>query len=273
VADANTTEGSVSVRIWNIQEKRFVAQCQNPGSSPLDFTMAWSPDSASLAVYTGRARSLDIPTVQVWQVSDGRLLWKSDVSHPGNDDTEGFGWIKWSPDGTALAYAYLAKTDRLGVLDAQTGATRFQADLAETSHATIGEAFAWSPDSAFLACTALEQGTPVIQAWDARLGQRLFTCQHVPGRSSNVSWSPDGRYLAAGTFPNATADTALQFWDAHSGKALFSYHAPDYPTQLLWSPDSHFLATFNPQNSTPCALGAVCHPYYIEYALQVFQVM
>lgn len=182
VAVAATTQGNLSIQIWNIQEQRFVTECQHPSSGVLEnIALAWSPDSAALAAYTGGYPTSSPPTVQVWQVSDGRLLWQADVSHPGNAGTEEFGWLKWSPEGTALAYGYLAQTHRLGVLDAHMGVSRFQTTLARPSFDWIEETFAWSFDGTRLAVLALEQGTPAIQVWDARLGQPLFTCQRVPG--------------------------------------------------------------------------------------------
>lgn len=162
---------------------------------------------------------------------------------------------------------------RLGVLDAHMGVSRFQTTLARPPFDWCEETLAWSPDGTRLAVLALEQGIPAIQVWDARLGQPLFTCQHVPGmRPSTVSWSPDGASLAASMFPTGTASSTLQFWEAQRGQAQFSYLAPESPAQLLWSPDSQFLATFNPQSGTSCSVGTICHPEYIEFALQVFQV-
>lgn len=274
VAEVTTLQGNLSIQIWNIQEQRFVLQCQHPISGLLDnFALVWSPDSAALAVYTGGYGSSSPPTVQVWQVSDGRLLWQADVSHPGNAGTEQYGWIKWSPAGTALAFAYLAQTPRLGVLDAHTGVSRFQTTLARPPIDWFEETFAWSPDGTRLAMLAREQGTPAIQVWDARLGQPLLTCQRVSGMPPyTVSWSPDGKTLAAGTMPTSAAETTLQFWEAQHGQALFSYYAPERPAQLLWSPDSQFLATFTPQNTTSCAQGTFCHPSPTDFALQVFQV-
>jgi len=288
---------SIDVWIWHIQKRRVVAICRDseaitrpPGEN---FALAWSPNSASLAVYVDWKR----PTIQHWHAVDGHLLWTADISHPGDQrpGTEAR-WMKWSPDGLALAYAYISDMVRLGVLDAQTGVTRFQTTMALPLVETIGEAFAWSPDGTRLAFFANERDEPVIQVWQAKTGQRLFTCQRVQGavdlvptQERNlylgapgiVSWSPDGRYLVARTLPDGKpAQALLQFWDAQNGEALFSYHAPFeddfllWSPKLLWSPDSHFLAVYT-VTSADCSVpgGYPGHPECsYTYALQVFQV-
>jgi WD40 repeat protein len=168
--------------------------------------------------------------------------------------------------------------------------------MAPSSPAAIGEAFAWSPDGTRLAFFANEQNEPALQVWQAQTGQHLFTCQRVQGSvglvlggvgSPNigepgiVSWSPDGRYLVAQTLPDdKPVQATLQFWDAHTGKALFSYHAPyeadflSWSPKWLWSPDSHFLAAYM-VTSANCSVpsGFPGHPSCsYTYALQVFQV-
>ncbi len=265
---------SASVLIWNIQEGRHVAECQIAQGYPLgdEFAMAWAPDGASLAVYTGWATgtsSLPFPEVTFWRVSDGHLLWASSLTDPGKNEANFPGLLKWSPDGSAVAYTYATSpgtsTTRLTVLDSKTGAIHFQAPLASFPFIQLqnSDIFAWSPDSTRLAFLITENGSTAIQMCDALTGQFLFTCQSVQEQPGTLFWSPDGRYLVANT---------LQFWDAQSGEALFSYTAPEFAERLLWSPDSRFLAvhTTTSRNCRQVAWGrSTCTA---TYALQVFQV-
>jgi WD40 repeat protein len=251
---------SATVLIWDLQKRRRIAEFQHEGhTTSYSFNMAWSPDSSALAVFTSSM-------IEVWHVSSGRLLWASDKSNPNLS-----GDLKWSPNGSNLA----VYTTSLMVLDARTGTTRFEAGSVWSS-STTGGLFAWSPDSMRVACVTLEGS---IQVWDVHSSLLLFSCQHVPGTPINISWSPDGKYLAAGNIAannsnSPPSDSTIQIWDAQSGEALSSYRAPYIPNQLLWSPDSHFLATVNPQNQndSSCHPFVFCHLYYDEYALQVFQV-
>ncbi|WP_201374630.1 WD40 repeat domain-containing protein [Ktedonobacter robiniae] len=257
------------VQIWNIPQRSLDSEWRGPEDSPSyplhDAALSWSPTSPSLAIYANWRQ----PEMHLWLAGEKRLLWRTDISprkgQPASAQ-EGIKGIKWSSDGLALAYTYASDLSHIGVLDARTGAIRFQTTMAPSSPAAIGEAFAWSPDGTHLAFFANEQNGPVLQVWQAQTGQHLFTCQRVQGsvglalggvgnpnigEPGIVSWSPDGRYLVARTLPeNKPAQATLQFWDAHTGKALFSYHAPyeddflGWSPKLLWSPDSHFLAAY-----------------------------
>jgi hypothetical protein len=271
------------VEIWNIQEGRRIAECQPSlgytGDYGPDFDMVWAPDNTSLAIYmdwSGVPPSS--PTLTTWRASDGHLLWTSHIDSPGSAR------IKWSPDSSALAYSFTTDTMiRLTVLDGQTGTIRFQTTLAPVPgvdpQTATSEIFTWSPDSTRLALLAVENGSPVIQIWDAKTGQHLFTCQRVQEQPGNIFWSPDGRYLAAteaDQLPSASGfpprAAMIQFWNAQTGKALFAYNAPGFPESLLWSPDSRFLAVHTTSGNC-VALGFPGHPKCsYTYALQVFQV-
>jgi hypothetical protein len=288
IAVANPTV-SASVRIWNIQEGRNVADYQiAQGYTIADtFDMAWAPDSTSLAVYTGwtsGTSSPPLPTLTVWRASDGHLLWTSHISNPGNNEGNRPGRIKWSPDSTALAYTYTTSlatyTTLLTVLDAKTGTIHFQTSMASSPliQPQTDEVFVWSPDSTHLAFLVAENGRPVIQIWDAKTGQHLFSCQRVQENPGNIFWSPDGRYLVATDVDqNAIGDPVpnaaiLQFWDARSGKALFSYKAPEIPGGVLWSPDSRYLAVHTVTSASCRQIAWGRSTCIATFALQVFQV-
>jgi len=274
-----------SVEIWNMQEGRRIAECQpslgSTGDAGPDFAMAWAPDNASLAIYMDwSGSSPSSPTLTTWRASDGHLLWTSHL------DSSGSTQIKWSPDSSTLAYSFTSDTNttRLTVLDGQTGAIRFQTTLAPVSRAypqtETSEMFAWSPESTQLALLAVENGSPVIQIWDAKMGRYLFTCQRVQAQPGAIFWSPDGRYLVAteadqlpseSGFPPGAA--MIQFWNAQTGKALFAYNAPGFPESLLWSPDSRFLAVHTTNGNCVAQSGFPGPPKCsYTYALQMFQV-
>ncbi|BCL77609.1 hypothetical protein ccbrp13_00740 [Ktedonobacteria bacterium brp13] len=133
----------------------------------------------------------------------------------------------------------------------------------------------WSGDGKRLAWLIDEKTDSRVHVCDARTGQRIFTCQPVEGQLTGCSWSPDGRYLAAGTIAGSSSQvgtfgegSTIQFWDTQSGKALFAYQAPRAPGQLTWSPNSHFLAIYTPQSYGQMGI----HVGFFNFALQVFRV-
>ena len=270
--------GEHIVQIWDIQKDRLIwdwqVQDRSWVSIPTVTTLAWSPDNTRLAVL-GTNGGVG---VQIWDVTSGSHLWTSDEVADGQGTS-----VQWSPDGTTLALwdgeSNTPDTTPITVLDAHTGSLLFQTSGAYFSFNWIyqhsegsGRAqpsgpMVWSNDGKHLALLAYENSTYRIQVCDARTGRLVFTCQPVEGEVTGCSWSPDGRYLAAGT--QADGDhSSIQFWDAQSGKALFSYQAPIAPGQLIWSPDSHWLAASNPQDYGQMGL----HWGFSSFHLQVFEV-
>ncbi|WP_236601142.1 hypothetical protein [Ktedonobacter sp. SOSP1-52] len=130
---------STSVGIFDIHENRFIAACGTSQSytSYDQLEMAWAPDGTSLAVYIGstsETRFSSLPTLQVYRISDGHLLWRSTIANPGDNDGNRSGHIKWSPDNATIACTYTTSLTTyrttLTVVDVKTGATRFQTDMA-----------------------------------------------------------------------------------------------------------------------------------------------
>lgn len=272
----NNDNDTSNVQIWDVQHNRLLNAWSVQNHAPISpgqaanfnvTTMAWSPDNTRLALIC------DGGSVQVWHAASGRRLWTYEVANGRGAS------LQWSPDGTSLALQlYLTTMPVLNVLDAHTGKLRFQTFWVSLqdrdAHPTTS--VVWSNDGTRLALVAYEDSAYVVQVWDVRAGQRLFTCQHVQAEQAIcLSWSPDGRYLVAGKVISGVVseeyqgeDATLQFWDAQNGKRLFSYQAPRSPGQLAWSPDSHFLATYNPQGFERTGI----HYSYENFALQVFQV-
>ncbi|HZR39218.1 MAG TPA: WD40 repeat domain-containing protein [Ktedonobacteraceae bacterium] len=265
------------IEIWNIEEKGRIAQYQGQGGRQgfAVISLKWSPDSTRIAM-TGQDGS-----VQVRDAS-GHLLWV----YNGQSASGPRGVISWSPDSSAIAFT-AGNQNLLGVWDAHSGKTRFQAaadvgDIIDQNQSN--KSMAWSPDGTRIAFWRQMQGGPVIEVWSVQTAQRLFSCSPIQGQANALTWSPDGKYLAAPDYIVGQGELArgdngdrsvIQFWDARNGKSLFSYGAPKNPTHLTWSPDSHYLAVITPKaygilaNSTCQSL---CSYGYKNYALQVFRL-
>jgi WD40 repeat protein len=261
------------VQIWNVQEGKVIAQF---GSALVAKSLLWSPDSTRIATTSQQGM------VQVWQAADGRSLW-SGISSPQQA-------ISWSPDGKSIAFVASGTGGQaqLGLWNAGNGLVRFQTPalvgFLSDGQLKRDEQVAWSPDGSRVAFGVLAGSGSRIEVWSVSRGQRLFVCQSVSGQSSAPTWSPDGKYIAAGQTIVGKGEliggdngerSIIQFWDASTGRALFAYSAPKSPQRLTWSPDGHALALITPKNYGALATStclSFCRYGYNDYALEVFRV-
>jgi len=282
--DINDSDSDNIVQIWDIQKNRLIKSWRVQDPSLLqgqmgDFAvtaLAWSPDNTRLVVICAGG------SVQLWDATSASRLWTYPIANGRGAS------VQWSPDGTTLALWGIFTDTPITMLDARTGNLLFQtsgvnfsSDRMNMNGASPGRTqrsgpVVWSSDGKRLALLVYENSTYRVQIYDAHTGRRVFTCQPVEGQLTGCSWSPDGRYLAAGNIAGGYLqdgswgeDSTIQFWDAQSGQSLFSYQAPRAPGQLAWSPNSHLLAVYTPQDYGRAGM----HVGFSQFALQVFEVV
>jgi WD40 repeat protein/DNA-binding SARP family transcriptional activator len=181
--------------------------------------VSFSPDGSRLAS-TG-----DDGRLKVWDPSTGRLLASMSADGPA--------WgPSFSADGSFVAAAW-ADESTVRVLDLSTDrvvATLRMKDAVDT---------AFSPAGKRLAIVSLSRNGAVF---DVETGKALFglsepNCCTVP-ISRPVSWSPDGRYVAAGS------DDITRVWETRRGRlrhTLLGHNGS--VTGVVWSRDSSRLVT------------------------------
>jgi WD40 repeat protein/serine/threonine protein kinase len=209
---------------------------------------------------------------QAWRagkIKRCRELLDAYLPHPGQPDRRGWEWhyirglcrgelftlggpqgnlaghylwsLAWSPDGRRLAAAVglsdgkdaiePKKPGRVLVWDAASG--RVIHDL--HGHPWFALASAWSPDSRRLA-TGCFHGE--VRIWDADNGKQLRALpREENGAILRLTWSPDGKFLAAWA-----GDIIV--WDAATGKEWFrvAQKQASFTMELYWSPDGTQLA-------------------------------
>jgi serine/threonine protein kinase/WD40 repeat protein len=202
-------------------------------------------------------------------------LWRfgqTDLPTVNYNVTDGIDTLRWSPDGSMLA----ATT---GVLSTKNGfylwqrANRTQPRLFARpqrdtflSFAVIADTLAWSPTNPHL---VLVSDADEALIWDVRKDQPLLTLSATVDSSipeiSRLSWSPNGRYVAASYDPVGNRTKILVtpkifVWDIQtllkggsssvaSPPSLIFSAPTGSPTHtqaiidLNWSPDGRYLAT------------------------------
>ncbi|HWL48335.1 MAG TPA: hypothetical protein VNT92_00525, partial [Acidimicrobiia bacterium] len=192
--------------------------------------VAFSPDGSVLAT-TG-----DDGTLKVWNASTGRLV--SSVS------AEGSAFGVWGPsfsaDGSLVAAAWGDWEDTYGrvrVLDLSTDRVVSNVPIAGAKDT------AFSPDGKRLAVASWSDPERNGAVFNVETGREVFglggpnNCCPPPN-SRGVSWSPDGRYIAASSL-NST-----RIWEAEAGRLRYTLLGhTGFASSVAWSQDSARLVT------------------------------
>ena len=258
------------VQVWRVQGWQHVAQyplsTNNAQGQLACGQLAWSPNGSRLAVFNDSVDGRVPPSVQVWHANTGQVLFEQ---HTTTSDSNLL--LNWLPDNRRLATSW--QQGELDIWDTRTGASLFHRDPDAPSVSgnavplfLSGPDAAISPDGQRAALFRGEQGQMVIQLWDLSTASPLFSCQPIPGQYWCLTWSPDGRYLAA--CQSNSSPASILFWHAASGKFAFSYKAPSFPDNVTWSPGGRFLAVV--ENRQPGSF--IFHPPRTNIVLRVLPV-
>jgi WD40 repeat protein len=153
--------------------------------------------------------------------------------------------VAWSPGGTTLASGDSLNISPIILWDAQTGKQMLTLPTGDIPLYLGGLAF--SPDGNLLAAggslmnpaNGLDNGVLIL--WNVSSGERVnvLTAGMSGQRIMSIAWSPDGRWLAAGTYSGR-----IVLWDMLTLQPVASLdgHA-DQVLGLGWSDDSRLLAS------------------------------
>lgn len=190
-------------------------------------SLAFSPDGAQLAA------SVPGKGVQIWDVTDGRLLH----TLPGASQV-----VVWGPDATSVISGDLDNVIRVWSVNDEAVHASWRGHEAAPGRYTDGgpghgiSDLELSPDGAWLASSAYDK---TVRLWDVRKGQQARVLKGFTDFVVAVAFGSDSHTLAT-----AGWDQPVVLWDALTGKKRMSI-APDTGStyHLAFSPDGRRLAT------------------------------
>ncbi len=242
---AGSNDFALTLQIWQTRDWTLLKEFPiSTNEHSMISNLVWARDETRLGL-TLRPVESSVGTaasLQIWDTLRGEVLQEL---RPITSASEMF--LSWAPQGDMCATG--GPEGALTLWDAGTGTPLFSrapdSPLAYTDATgqvpllTSTPAAAISPDWSRAAIYINDGGGLSIQVWDMRATRPLFRCQQVSGQQGDLTWSPDGKYLAAAVTDNG--DT-VHLWDASSGALLFTYHTLILPQNLSWSPNSRSLA-------------------------------
>lgn len=278
--------------IWDLSTHQQVAAYPFPvenQSVPMQLT--WSATGKYLAAL------YDSGVIQVWSLVGNLSTWYALSDAYQNSPISVRPWINWSPQGEILAGGcYLggytlwqASTGKILLQNTPVqsadpqeqpcGSASFWSGYRTASELPESADCAWSPDGTRLTRfilhtdqTANQCGRMLqVQIWSVRPQQLLLTCQGAPQLFRDVTWSPDGHYLAACMDTEAAQDSGIQVWDTRTGKVLASYRGLLSPSGLIWSPNSRFLAVYTATDEQ-CTITFPPTCSFTNYSYKIFRV-
>ncbi len=225
-----TYEGT-QVAYWDALSGRILKQ------QPTTTQPAWAlTDGYALSPDGTRAASPDA-------VMDSKNFKEN--AHLIDNPEHGRDKVAWSPDGRTLASGDSLNISPIIIWDAQTGKQILTLPTGDISLYLGGLTF--SPDGSLLAAggslmdpaNGLDNGVLIL--WNVNSGERerIMTAGMSSQRIMSIAWSPDGHWLAAGTY-----NGRIILWDmlALQPVASLDGHA-DQVFGLSWSDDSSLLAS------------------------------
>ncbi len=218
--------------VFSVPVEKGVTRNLTQSSTAHDRLATWSPDSTTIAYVSDRSGEEQLWLVDaLGQQAPRRLI---------TDQQTRFVGLSWAPNGTQLAVSDMHGS--LFVIDVDGGSIRKVGELG----AYYNQDFAWSPDSRYIAYSALNDTFLFqVQVWDAGDGQtHSVTSRYF--NSFAPAWHPTGEYLYYLSDRELSPQIGSFEWNYVVDRETFVY-------ALALSPDSE--NPYRPGNDEALAAG------------------
>ncbi|WP_201389613.1 PD40 domain-containing protein [Ktedonobacter sp. SOSP1-85] len=225
-----------TIYLYDIQKRMLVGayhrheQEQSGDSISVEgFTMVWSPDGTFLAS-AGSITPINTHSLHIWHAATFNTV---EVLQPL---VEGYDWLQWSPNSKYLGFG---NSRQMWMYNLPIRKTKLESKVF-----VLGLPATWSPDSQRFALFQKEDfvflDRTTIQVRDFETDKVIYTCSLDD--PNTLTWSPDGRFLAAMNYTRRDSDlspqaSAIHWYDAANGVELASIEPSRMLEHLLWSPN------------------------------------
>jgi WD40 repeat protein len=187
-----------TIRLWRFGTGRMEKVCECAGAVT---SVAFSPDGSCVAAAcegSGRGRG---PLVSIRELQTGEV---SELGECGGRTPK----IAYSPGGHSLAAASSETENSLRVWNLRTGHTRvFKGEAGGLS------SISFSPAAKSVAAGESGPGRAALRLYDLD-ADRPLALDYCDRRITSVAFSPDGQYLAYGSW-----DETVRLWNVRTGQA------------------------------------------------------
>ncbi|HEY7428031.1 MAG TPA: sigma-70 family RNA polymerase sigma factor [Gemmataceae bacterium] len=234
------TAGSGGIRLWEAATGKELHRCSD--GYVCEGPLAFSPDGKLLAAMVG-------PMLRFWEVASGKAL----PSRLPKGHERGITAVAFTPDGQTLVSA--AATQTVCWWDTRTGQQRQNLSFKTNPLLRCFDyptKAALSPDGTLLAVSCFDmpdgEGRPEevlkglrgsIRFLVAATGKELRRLDSEKGSPNQLTFSPDGKWLAEGFWTTAGLPV-VQLWEVATGKRQERAFGGRMP---VFSPNSNILAT------------------------------
>ncbi len=204
---------------------------------------SWSPDGRAIAYHSDKAGHWDI-----WVTPLGGSQAVNRTADSPADER----FPRWSPDGRWIVFHSTRDGGGYYVMPGVGGAARKIAPCPEAEASIVPAE--WSPDSARLAYISGQRVRPCVEILTVADGSSRRLCLPENPKSNEVrqmSWSPDGRWLAYDRSLSRIAATC-EIWlmRVADGESIPLEDASHNNWNPIWSPDSRALYYLSDRSGT-----------------------
>jgi WD40 repeat protein len=272
---ADSAKGGV--KLWELTDDRSRGKGLMPVPEGEVYRVAFSPDGKTLAA--GYRAHDGKGGVMLWEWVDGKWQGRAPLGVPEGPIND----LAFSPDSNTLALAIAGHFPTSlgavgGVRIFERAADKWQGrTVLKLSKGYFSTSVAYDRQGRVLAAGFLHNSVRYLGGvlfWDVASGERQGGLDISEGLVGSVAFSPDGKTLAAGLFPDNKGKGGAILWDVARGERLGSgpLEIPEGSlSSVAFSPDGKVLAAgyVRPDHKGGVVLLPAGHDAWIRLAEQI----